>query len=198
MDWTGNNKSAFTCNGCSNHSTKERQNEDYYATEPKATRLLLELETFRNVWEPASGGGHIAGVLREKGIAVRCSDIVKRTEDTEQKDFLLFNDEKWDGDIVTNPPYKYALDFVKKSIECVNDGCKVAMFLKLTFLEGKARKKFFEEHPPRTVYVSSSRLQCAMNGDFKTYKEGTGTAVAYAWYVWEKGFKGNTTIKWFN
>lgn len=143
-------------------------------------------------------GGHIAEVLREKGITVRCSDIIKRTEDTEQKDFLLFNDEKWDGDIVTNPPYKYALDFVKKSIECVNDGCKVAMFLKLTFLEGKARKKFFEEYPPRTVYVSSSRLRCAMNGDFETYKEGVGTAVAYAWYVWEKGFKGNTTIKWFN
>jgi len=25
-----------------------------------------------------------------------------------------------------------------------------------------------------------------------------GSAVAYAWYVWEKGFKGDTVVKWFN
>ena len=28
--------------------------------------------------------------------------------------------------------------------------------------------------------------------------EGGGSAVAYAWFVWEKGFKGTTKLKWFN
>lgn len=51
------------------------------------------------------------------------------------------------------------------------------MFLKVTFLEGKARKKMFQENPPKYVYVSSSRLACAKNGDFETYNGG---AVAYA------------------
>ena len=41
-DWTGNNKSVFICNGASNHSTEEREVDDYYATEPRAVDILLE------------------------------------------------------------------------------------------------------------------------------------------------------------
>lgn len=59
-DWTGNSKSIYTTMGASNHSNKERQNEDYYATEPKATQLLLEVEQFSPViWECACGGGGV-------------------------------------------------------------------------------------------------------------------------------------------
>lgn len=76
------------------------------------------------------------------------------------------------------------------------DGCKVAMFLKIQFLEGKARRALFERYPPKTVYVSSSRLRCAMNGDFDLYSKST--AVCYAWYVWVKGYTGDTVIKWIN
>ena len=67
------------------------------------------------------------------------------------------------------------------------------MFLKLQFLEGKERKKLFLSQPPKTVYVSSSRIECGMNGEFKKT-----SAVAYCWYIWEKGYKGATEIKWFN
>ena len=69
------------------------------------------------------------------------------------------------------------------------------MFLKIQFLEGKARRELFRQHPPKVVYVSSSRLLCAPNGDFTNTN---GSAVAYAWFVWEKGFKGDTIIKWIN
>ena len=56
-DWTGNSKSIYTTMGASNHSDKERQSEDYYATEPKATQLLLEVEQFSPViWECVCGG----------------------------------------------------------------------------------------------------------------------------------------------
>ena len=34
-----------------------------------------------------------------------------------------------------------------------------------------------------------------MNGDFEAFGS---SAAAYAWFVWEKGFKGETTVKWFN
>ena len=66
------------------------------------------------------------------------------------------------------------------------------MFLKVQFLEGKARKQFYIKHPPKRIWVSSSRLSCGKNGDFKP------SMIAYAWYVWEKGYKGDTTLKWFN
>lgn len=51
-------------------------------------------------------------------------------------------------DIITNPPYKFAREFVEKALEVVADGQKVAMFLKLTFLEGQARRELFRRCPP--------------------------------------------------
>lgn len=72
------------------------------------------------------------------------------------------------------------------------------MFLKLQFLEGKERKKLFTEYPPKIIYVSSGRLLCAKNREFEKLKAGGGSAVAYAWYVWVKGYQGETTIKWIN
>lgn len=113
-------------------------------------------------------------------------------------DFLSPNNQSWHGDIITNPPYKFAVDFVEKALQIAPGKHKVAMFLKVQFLEGKGRKQLFTQHPPKVVYVSSSRIQCAKNGEFDKMKEGGGSAVAYAWYVWEKGYKGNTIIKWIN
>lgn len=71
------------------------------------------------------------------------------------------------------------------------------MLLKLTFLEGKARyRDLFSRFPPKTVYVFTDRLMCAKNGDFERMKAGGGSAVAYAWFVWEKGYMGQTQIDW--
>ena len=99
------------------------------------------------------------------------------------------------GDIVTKPPYKYAQQFVEHALSKVDVGRKVCMFLKVLFLEGKARKELFNKYPPKTIYISSSRINCAKNGDFDTY---TSSAIAYAWFIWEKGYCGETIIKWTN
>lgn len=202
-DWTGNNKAAFTCNGASNHSLGEREENDFYATDPEAVEMLLKLENFNElIWEPACGKGHISQVLEKHGHRVMSSDIIDRGYfGTIVIDFL--NTETIDcpihfGDIITNPPYKYAKEFVEKALLIIPDGHKVAMFLKLTFLESKKRKKLFEKYPPKVIYVSSSRLHCAKNGNFEIYKKGVGDAIAYAWFVWEKGFKGDPIVRWFN
>ena len=84
-----------------------------------------------------------------------------------------------------------------KALERVAEGRKVYMFLKLTFLEGKARyQELFSKYPPKNIYVFSERVLCAKNGEFEKMKAGGGSAVAYAWFVWEKGFQGKTTIDW--
>lgn len=199
-DWTGNQNSIFKTLGASNHAEGERQQHDYYATEPKAVELLLEQERFiPYVWECACGEGHISEVLKAHGYKVKSSDLYDRGYDgTEIIDFLTVTkkdiDPDFSRDIITNPPYKYAKEFVKKALEISMDGTKVAMFLKLTFLEGKARKKLFEKYPPKTIYVFSSRVKCAKNGDFTT----AVNAVCYAWFIWEKGYTGNPKIKWIN
>lgn len=196
-DWTGNRNSIYTTLGASNHSDKERQSHDYYATEPKATELLLAEETFSPViWECACGEGHMARVMEAHGYQVISTDLIYRGYGKEEPvDFLHEPIADFVGDIITNPSYKYALQFVEKALERVKPGRKVDMFLKLQFLEGKSRKQFFLKYPPKTIYVSSSRLICAMNGEFEKYPS---SAVAYAWFVWEKGYKGNPEIKWIN
>ena len=138
---------------------------------------------------------HISDILEEYGYKVYKTDIVERSRKLDDViDFLEYC-KPWSGDIITNPPYKQARQFIQKALDIVSMGNKVAMFLKLTFLESKDRKQFFLENPPKTVYVSSSRLYCAKNGDFsKPYS----SAVAYAWYLWEKGYQGETIIKWIN
>lgn len=180
--------------GASNHTLEDRQKEDYYATDPKAIELLLDVETFDNkIWECACGEKHLSNVLESKGYNCRSSDIIDRCGN-EVIDFLQ-TDEKWDGDIITNPPYKYAEQFVYKAMDVLQTGHKLAMFLKVLFLEGKKRKEMFKLYPPRHIYVSSSRIICAKNGEFDNYKS---SAIAYGWFVWEKGYKGDTVIKWIN
>lgn len=110
-------------------------------------------------------------------------------------DFLSIDNMEWNGNIVTNPPYAYAQEFVEKALAIVPEGKKVCMFLKLTFLEGKSRRHLYRADPPRRIWVSSSRLLCAMNGEFEKI---SGSATAYAWFVWVKGYKGPTEVKWFN
>lgn len=84
-----------------------------------------------------------------------------------------------------------------RALELIKPGRKVYMFLKLTFLEGKARYiELFSKYPPKTVYVFSERVLCAKNGDFQRMKDTGGSAVAYAWFVWEKGNYAGTEIKW--
>lgn len=198
-DWTGNKNSIYKTLGASNHTDKQRQSEDYYATDPKAAELLLELETFSsNIWECACGEGHLSKVFEDAGYNVRSTDLIDRGFGEAGVDFLSPDIIEWDGDIITNPPYKYAQKFIEKALEIVPKGNKVAMFLKVQFLEGKSRKELFRRYPPRTVYVSSSRILCAKNGEFEMFKASGGSAVAYAWFVWEKGFDGDTNIKWFN
>ena len=198
MDWTGNAISIFTTLGASNHTDEERQREDFYATDPIAAELLCQMETFsENIWEPACGMGHLSEVFKKHGYNVRSSDLIDRGYGDVQ-DFLGMDVQQWDGDIITNPPYKYALDFIYKDLSIIPTGKKVAMFLKVQFLEGKERRLLFNSAPPHFVYVSSSRILCAKNAEFQKMKDGGGSAVAYAWFVWEKGYTWDTIIRWFN
>lgn len=197
-DWTGDKNSVYKMLGASNHADGERQKHDYYATEPRAMELLLESEIIsNNVWECACGEGHLSEVLIEKGYNVKSTDLIDRGYGLGGVDFLM-QEDVFNGDIITNPPYKHAMEFVYKALELVPVGNKVAMFLKLQFLETKKRRKLFDEYPPKVVYVSSSRLLCAKNADFKEAKRKGGSAVAYAWFVWTKGHQGDTIVKWIN
>lgn len=195
-DWIGNKNTPFSTNGCSNHSEQEREKNDYYATDPSAVDDLLKYEKFDNiVWEPACGEGHLSKRLKENGVNVISTELYDRGYGVERDVDFLKTGKPYGQHIITNPPYKYAKEFVEKAIDLLKDknGSKIAMFLKLTFLEGQKRKELFQKYPPKTVYVFSKRKECALNGYFK---EKSDSAVAYAWFVWEIGYKGECIVKW--
>ncbi len=195
--------SAYSCNGASNHSNIEREENDFYATPPIATKVLVKYlkENYPNIkdktiWEPACGKGDISKVLTENGFNVCSSDIINRGYGIcgEGMNFLEFTDER-NCNIITNPPYKYAKEFVEKAMELITDDNYCCMLLKLTFLEGKKRYEMFKKYPPMKVLVFSDRINCALGGDFENTNE-IGGAVCYAWYIWKKGYQGKTEIDW--
>lgn len=172
----------------------DREENDYYATDPRVVDDLLERETFNNIWEPAAGMGHLSYRLQKLGKDVYSSDLIDRGQGFDIIDFLQ-TDKKWDGDIITNPPYKHAQEFIQKSLDVIKDGAKVGMFVRLLFLESNKRKQFFQENPIKYIYVYSSRVECKKGADLDYAFDG-GSVTCYAWFIWEKGYKGETITRW--
>lgn len=181
-------------------ATRDRVENDYYATPPESTRALLCVEEFKGDFlEPCTGGGHIAEVLKEfyPEAHIQGVDLVDRGyPNTIVKNFFEhgFNG---DCDIVTNPPYSMAQEFLEHSMEQLEEGRKVAMFLKIQFLEGAKRKNLFKKYPPKVIHVFSKRQNPWRNGNpLDENGKPWNSTMCFAWFVWEKGFDGSPIINW--
>lgn len=174
--------------------TAIREENDYYATDPRAMSELLKYESFnQNIWECACGEGNLSEVLKEHGYTVFSSDLIDRGYPDEVLDFLK-DVRKFDGDIITNPPFKHTTQFILKSLEAIPEGNKVAMFLKINYLSGKARyREIYSKFPPQRVYVFSKKVGCSKNNTKEGFK---GQAMDYVWMIWEKGKFAPTELKW--
>ena len=194
-EWSGSQGSLFHILGASNHSNRKREINDYYATDPRAIDCLKDKVSLpHTILEPSCGEGHLSKRLEKLGHKVYSYDKIDRGFGKVQDFFYM---DKLPDDchcIVTNPPYKYATEFVLKSLELLPDDGLCCMFLKTVFLEGVNRwEKIYRNYPPLKVLQFVKRIPCAMNGDFSTCNS---SAVAYAWFIWLKGFKGSPTIEW--
>ena len=75
-------------------------------------------------------------------------DIVDRGyPDTVEQDFLSYDTEQRFDNIITNPPYSLAKEFVEKGLSLLASGGKMAMFLKIQFLESQKRANLFRKYP---------------------------------------------------
>lgn len=183
-------------------TTRERVQDDYYATPYQATEILLDEVKFNGSFlEPCVGGGHIADIIKKyyPNECVYGSDLVDRGyPNTLEADFLIYDflGQKFDN-IVTNPPYSLAQEFLEKGMDIVNDSGKIAMFLKIQFLEGAKRRDMFKKYPPKYVYVFSKRQNPWRNGSQVDEKgKPWASTMCFAWFVWEKGFKGEPIVRW--
>jgi len=182
--------------GTISHGIKERKKiADFYPSPPHVTEALMRREKFEGlIWECASGAGDISRVL-ERTNPVFSSDIRKEPEVYGRKgmNFLLSNRDKVPN-IVTNPPFMKAVDFVIHAKRRADK--KIAMLLPLAFLEGRERfvERIFNHSafPLKKVYVFCKRPEFKRGG----VSGDNGMMVGIAWFVWEKGWTEAPTVGW--
>jgi hypothetical protein len=168
---------------------KGRPDNDFYPTPPEATQKLLNVEKFDGgIWECACGNGAITRVLIRNGYYVFESDIEPRNGAL-QMDFLL-SDALRAGSIVTNPPFKLLCPLIERAHALKPD--KFAFLAKLTALEGGERSEILERTKLTRVHVFRNRIQMTRNGE---EARGSGM-IAFAWFVWERGYTGKPMIGW--
>ena len=179
----------FSCNNCKG----QRKKSDFYETPYSITEQLLEREHFNNsnsFLEPCCGNGAIVKVLKKHNLHVNYYDI---------KDGINFLDEKkYYDNIITNPPFSLAKEFILKCKEIVNE--KFALLLPLNYLHGEERyKKIYKDtvFPLKCIYIFT---RYPLLGEFlrEDGKYHTGMIV-YTWYIWDKNWnKEYPIIKWIS
>lgn len=167
--------------------------DDLYETPEPATRALMDCESLpHRIWEPACGRGAIARVLRGAGHDVWASDLVDYEtpeQDCARLDFLMHDRFPNDFEaIVTNPPYKTADDFVRRSLERAPLVC---MLLRFAFCESKSRSDILDSGNLRSVHLFRERLTMHRDG-----WEGPkhSSAIPFAWFVWDRNHDGPATL----
>lgn len=164
---------------------------DFYPTPPEATHALFTKEKFEgNVLEPACGDGAMSEVIKQYN-PVDSSDLYDRGYGAMGIDFLNSGLKEYDN-VITNPPYNLAQQFVATSKIVATK--KIAMLLKLVFLEGIGRHQMFQDKsfPLKSVNVFCKRIP--MYRDGKVGKNST--MIAYAWFIWDKQHQGKPTLDW--
>jgi hypothetical protein len=164
--------------------------DDFYSTPPEAVHALLKVENFSGtILEPACGDGAIVNVLRSAGHRVYATDLVERgCPDSESRvDFLMEPTPSFHiGAILTNPPYALAERFVLHALTLGVP--KVAMLLRLAFLESERRSAILDGGKLARVFVFKRRLPMM-------HREGwdgplASNAMPFAWLVWSSSHKG--------
>lgn len=158
---------------------------DLYRTPTWATEALFEREVFKgNVLEPACGLKDMSKVIGRYNKCV--------SKDIMYGDNFLHENDKYDN-VITNPPYKYAKEFVLKAKEVANE--RIALLCKLVFLESISRYKMFKDKsfPLEKVYIFCSRVNFLSEKDPRGEKSST---MAMAWFVWNRQYRGKPYLEW--
>ena len=200
-EWKGNADSVRTRLGINKkHTTKDRETDDFYATDPVALEKLIQAAPHifagnKVIWECACGNGNLAQVLGRHGFPTFASDLKNRGYGFSNTDFLEQTNFISADIILTNPPYSLATEFAEHALEILPDGGLYIAFMNISYLTGKKRyERLYSRHTLREVYIFSGRIMCYRNNDRENF---SGSSFAnFAWYVFQKGYTGNPTLYW--
>jgi hypothetical protein len=111
---------------------------------------------------------------------------VREDSFAERKESFLTMDIPIKFDLVmSNPPFRFAQEFVNKSLSVVREGGFVVMLLRLNFFGAKKRFQWWKSNMPIACYVHNDRMSFTDNK--KT------DSIEYMHCVWQKGVTAQYT-----
>jgi len=154
---------------------------DFVQTPKYITEALLQVESFEGcILEPCCGAGAISTVLQAKGYQVTSSDKNDYGFGVQRDLFTITEPVE---NVITNPPFTSALQVAicKHLLTVYTKKMALLWYVKNigNVIEGKTRKEL------KAVWVYAERI------DWVETKLGW----LFAWYIWEKGYEGDVSIR---
>ncbi len=165
-----------------------------------ADSILAAEKLTKTVLDPCCGTGVLGEAAKAQGYSVYSSDILDWGYGNPEADFLdeSFFFPQGEFSVFMNPPFSKACRFVKKCFEAKAE--KIISFQTLAWYESSARREFWDQYPPKKIYLCGDRATCWRHDlpkdekgnryNPETGKRLSGTSTAHAWFVFEKGFSG--------
>ena len=179
-------------------SRNENDHNDYFPTYHSLIKVYLDTVIFPKkdlFMEPAAGAGDITKILNEYGYKnIIQSDIFPRNKEIIKLDFIkgIFN-KKVDH-VITNPPFKLSIEFMKKSSEV----CKktISFLWPIDYLSGKDRYNKIYKEGINDFYLDTIHIFSRKPLFDKKYSASgkmPSGAKSFAWFL----FKRRKKFLWF-
>lgn len=201
-------------------SARPRSERDYYRTPDaladKALDYLIQSENYWRffklygsrrvrVLDPGCGSGvwsesaydrfTVRPLMRQP--TIHAVDLEPQFQDDRYKiikgDFLSLPLEPPYDVIIGNPPYSLAEQFIRRSMELVEERGYVYFLLQLNFIGSRKREiGLFKQFPLKEMVVLTRRPSFfTVEG-----KVNSTDTINYAMFLWQKGYTGNPVINW--
>ena len=193
-----------------NRGSQSVESDAYYTPLKSFNPLLPFLPKDKKIWEPSCGDSRLIKRMNEYGLVADGDDL--------NNGYNFLEDRTKRECLVGNPPYSIAKAFVTHALSVSDD---VYFLLRLSFLESKERKGFWQKNTPSRLFILSERPNFIMhvkckNRDCKTKRYipieserpktchvcggkvsiTTSDSSSYCYFHWNKNEKYDQFIHW--
>lgn len=170
------------------------QTYDAFPTPEEAIGVVLDRVGVPGpvVVEPCAGDGRILKAICSRyptyeGIAVEIDERwipglrqVEGVREVYHEDFLQWRPSRAVHCYITNPPFSQAQAIVDHALTLSEGRIPVIMLLRLGFLAGQQRRRWWETHPPSQLVILSKRPRFVANAKGVVASDYSD----YAWMCW--------------